>query len=447
MVRSDRFLIRSTRIFIGDGRVIESGSVLIHDGRIEAIYEGTPPDAEKMRTEVVEGAGKTLLPGLVDVHIHLGGPAGISESNQDFDPQKMMARAAAALLYSGVIAARSVGDGLDASLTLRREIESGSRLGAELFICGPMFTAAKGHGAEFLEQMPPAFRDQVKAQLVRTPKTAEEARNNVRALKQRGVNGIKAILEAGWGGDMLFDRLDLLLVRAIAEEARAQQLPLAVHTGDARDVTDAVDIGAASVEHGSWRDDLPDPLVERMARQGVFYDPALGVAEAYAQFFAGKADAVASSLAQQVLPAAILKGTRQFIASGKATSPERSAIFAQAFDQGRANLLRAWHAGIPLVMGTDAGNPLVFHGPSMHHELELWEQAGIPAAVALQAATANAARLLGAANRFGTIRNGMEADLLLVDGNPLEDIKTTERISLVVFKGERIRRSELFEQK
>jgi imidazolonepropionase-like amidohydrolase/ABC-type multidrug transport system permease subunit len=447
MVRSDRFLIRSTRIFIGDGSVIESGSVLIHDGRIEAIYEGTPPDAEKMPAAVVEGAGKTLLPGLVDVHIHLGGPAGISESNQDFDPQKTMPRAAAALLYSGVIAARSVGDGLDASLTLRREIESGSRLGAELFICGPMFTAEKGHGAEFLEQVPPAFRDQVKAQLVRTPKTAEEAHNNVRALKQRGVNGIKAILEAGWGGDMLFDRLDLLLVRAIAEEARAQQLPLAVHTGDAGDVADAVDIGAASVEHGSWRDDLPDPLVERMARQGVFYDPTLGVAEAYAQFFAGKADALASSLAQQVLPAAILKGTRQFIASGKATSPERSAIFAQAFDQGRANLLRAWHAGIPLVMGTDAGNPLVFHGPSMQHELELWVQAGIPAAVALQAATANAARLLGAANRFGTIRNGMEADLLLVDGNPLEDIKTTERISLVVFKGERIRRSELFEQK
>jgi len=447
MVRSDRFLIRGTRIFPGDGRVIENGSVLVHDGKIEAIYEGAPPDAEKMRAEVVEGAGKTLLPGLVDVHVHLGGPAGISASDQDFDSQKTMPRAAAALLYSGVTAARSVGDGVDASLALRREIASGSRLGAELFICGPMFTAEKGHGAEFLEYVPAAFRDQVKAQLVRTPKSGDEARRDVRALKQRSVDGIKAILEAGWGGDMLFDRLDLLLARAIAEEARAQHLPLAVHTGDARDVTDAVDVGAASVEHGSWRDDLPDPVLDRMARQGVFYDPTLGVAEAYAQFFGGKADALANSLAQQVLPSAILKGTREFIASGKGTNAERAAIFAQALEQGRANLLRAWHAGVPLVMGTDAGNPLVFHGPSIHRELELWVQAGIPAAVALQAATANAARLLGAANRFGTIRNGMEADLLLVDGNPLEDIKTTERISLVVFKGERIRRPELFEQK
>ena len=447
MLRTDHFLIRNTRVFVGDGRVIENGSVLVRGGRIEAVYEGTPPDPEKMRVETVEGAGKTLLPGLIDAHVHLGGPAGISESQQNFDIQKAMQRADAALLYSGVTAARSVGDGLDASLALRRAVELGSRLGAELFVCGPMFTAKKGHGAEFLQQVPEAFRETVKNQLVRTPKTPDEARRQVRELKARGVNGIKAILEAGWGDGMLFDRMDLLLVRSIAEEAHAQHLPLAVHTGDARDVTDAVDVGAASVEHGSWRDDLPDPLLDRMARQGVFLDPTLGVAEAYAQFFAGKSDALSNSLAQQVLPAGILKSTREFLASGKGTNAERAAIFAQALEQGRANLLRAWHAGVPLVMGTDAGNPLVFHGPSMHHELELWVKAGIPAAVALQAATSNAARLLGAGNRIGAIRKGMEADLLMVDGNPLEDITATQRISLVVFKGERVRRSEIFEDK
>jgi len=87
---------------------------------------------------------------------------------------------------------------------------------------------------------------------------------------------------------------------------------------------------------------------------------------------------------------------------------------------------------------------MVFHGPSLHHELKLWVQAGIPAQVALTAATFNGAKLLRAEKRFGSIRKGLEANLLLVDGNPLEDISATERISLVVFKGERIRRSELF---
>jgi imidazolonepropionase-like amidohydrolase len=148
-----------------------------------------------------------------------------------------------------------------------------------------------------------------------------------------------------------------------------------------------------------------------------------------------------------VAPARILKGTRDFVSSGKGVDAARAEIFQRGSDQARANLLRAWKAGVPLVMGSDSGNPLVFHGPSLHHELQLWVQAGIPVTVALQAATFNAAKLLGAAGRIGEIRKGMDADLLLVDGNPLQDIAATERISLVVLKGERIRRSALFEKK
>jgi imidazolonepropionase-like amidohydrolase len=110
----------------------------------------------------------------------------------------------------------------------------------------------------------------------------------------------------------------------------------------------------------------------------------------------------------------------------------------------RANLLRAWKAGVPLAMGTDSGNPLVFPGASMHRELQLWVEAGIPKDVALQAATVNAAKLLREEKRIGAIRKGYDADLLMVDGNPLEDITATQRISLVVFQGERVKRSALF---
>jgi imidazolonepropionase-like amidohydrolase len=133
--------------------------------------------------------------------------------------------------------------------------------------------------------------------------------------------------------------------------------------------------------------------------------------------------------------------------SGKGANSGRAEQFQHALEQGRNNLLRAWKAGVPLVMGTDAGNPLVFHGPSLHHELQLWVQAGIPIPVALQAATGNAAKLLRADSRIGAIKPGLDADLLLVDGNPLQDVAATERISLVVLKGERIRRSTLFDQK
>jgi imidazolonepropionase-like amidohydrolase len=143
----------------------------------------------------------------------------------------------------------------------------------------------------------------------------------------------------------------------------------------------------------------------------------------------------------------VLKGTRDFLAAGKSLDPAKQTLFTHAFEQGKANLLRAWKAGVPLAMGTDAGNPMVFHGPALHHELQLWVQAGIPADVALQAATSNAAKLLRTAARIGSIRAGMAANLLLVDGNPLQDIAATERISLVIYEGERIGRSGLFDQK
>ena len=445
--RAGTFLIRDARIFVGDGKTIESGSVLVRDGKIAEIYEGPAPDPETLKAELVEAAGKTLLPGLIDVHVHLTPLGGVSSDNGDYQPSKSMPRAAAALLYCGVTAARSAGDGLDAALKLRADIGTGAKLGAQLFVYGPLFTADAARGTEFLANLPAAVRNTLMPQSVRTPKTPEEARREVRALKTAGVDGLAAILEAGWGDGAVSDRLDLLLARSVAEEARARNLPLATHTGNALDVADAVEIGSTSIEGGAPRDELPDTLLDRMASQGVYYDPMLSAIEAYGRYYGANAEGLGNSLVQQAVSPRVLTATRDFVASGKSADPSKAAQFQQALEQARSNLLHVWSAGIPLVMGTDAGNPLVFHGPSLHHELQLWVQAGIPPAVALQAATANAAKLLRAANRIGSIRKGLDADLLLVDGNPLEDIAATERISLVVFKGERIHRPALFDQK
>jgi imidazolonepropionase-like amidohydrolase len=254
------------------------------------------------------------------------------------------------------------------------------------------------------------------------------------------------VLEAG-AGSRVFNRLDSSIFQAIAEDAHARGLPLVVHTGDVRDVTDAVSAGADSIEHGSFREPIPDSLFQQMLSKKTFYDPTLSIGEAFRDFAAGKTDLLKRSLVQQVGPADLIEKTEKAMASTD-TEPirQRIAQFPLNLDMGTQNLLRASKNGVALVTGTDAGNYLIFHGPTVQHELALWVRAGIPPAVALQAATYNAARLLRAENRIGSIRVGNDADLLLVDGNPLDDITAVERISIVVFKGEQLDRSDLFSQ-
>jgi imidazolonepropionase-like amidohydrolase/ABC-type multidrug transport system permease subunit len=446
LARSETFLIRGARIFVGDGKVIDNGAVLVRGGKIAEVYEGSGPDPKTLKAETVEAAGKTILPGLIDVHVHLGAPGGFYPDMSKYDAEKSMKRNLAAYLYSGVTTVRSVGDGLDSALKVRSAIGSGEVLGANLSTCGPLFTAAGGHGTEYFKELPPAAREKIKKQFTRIPGSTDEARQQVDELKKRGVECIKAILEAGAGG-RVYNRLDTGLFEVIAREAHADSLPLAVHTGDARDVADAIAAQANSIEHGSFRERIPDALFEQLAKQGTFYDPTLSVGEALKDFVAGKTDLLKRSLVQQAAPAELLQGTEEAMASAD-TEPMRKALAQYPIDMSIAvdNLKRAHEHGVSLVTGSDAGNFLVIHGPTVQHELQLWVQAGIPPAVALQSATVNAAQLLRLDKRIGSIRPGNDADLLIIDGNPLEDISATERISLVVFKGERIDRSELFNE-
>jgi imidazolonepropionase-like amidohydrolase/ABC-type multidrug transport system permease subunit len=444
--RSETYLIRGARIFVGDGKVIENGSVLIRAGKIAEVYEGEGPDPKTLKAETIEAAGKTILPGLIDVHVHLGAPGGFYPDMSKYDADKSMRRNLAAYLYSGVTTVRSVGDVLDAVLKVRATVGSGEVLGADLLTCGPLFTAAGGHGTEYFKQLPPNVRENLQKQFTRIPTSVIQADQQVDELKNQGVDCIKAVLEAGAGG-RVYNRLDTAIFNAIAQQAHADSLPLAVHTGDARDVADAVHAHANSIEHGSFREKIPDALFVQMAKEGIAYDPTLSVVEAFKEFAAGRAGLLKRSLVQQVGPAELLSGTEEALNSPE-TESLRKTLAQYPMDMRIAidNLMRAHEHGVQLVTGTDAGNFLVIHGPTVQHELQLWVQAGIPAAVALQAATLNAARLLRAENRIGSIRAGADADLLVVDGNPLEDITATERISLVVLKGERVDRSELLDQ-
>ncbi|HEX7516892.1 MAG TPA: amidohydrolase family protein [Chthoniobacterales bacterium] len=445
--RGKTWLIQNARIYVGNGKVIESGSVLIRGGKIAEIYEDSVPEPKTMKADTIEAAGKTVLPGLIDVHVHLGATGGFYDDWSKFDANKAADREMEAYLFCGVTAVRSAGDAVETMLKLRKQFGSGEKLGTELFLCGPLFTTEGGHGTEYGKYLPEALRADFIAQFVRTPKTADEARKQVDALAAQHIDAIKGVLEAGAPG-YPFNRMDVSILRAVADEAHAKHLPVAVHTGNSQDVVDAVALPADSIEHGSYVDEIPDATIAEMKAKGIAFNPTLSVVEAFTNFAQGNTTLLKRSLVQQVTRKELLEGTEH-----AGTNAEMAGLreglkrYPMSLEVGGKNLMKAWRAGVLLVIGSDAGHFLVLHGPTVQHEIELWVAAGIPIDVALQAATYNAAKLLRVESRIGTIAKGKEATLLIVDGNPLQDVRALSSVSTVFMKGERVGRIGLFEQR
>jgi len=442
--RMRTILFNNVNIFVGNGETIQGGAVLIKDGKIAQVFSKPPEDTKSLNAEVREEAGKTLMPGLIDMHVHIGAPGGVFKNPQDYTDPHAEIRRLAAYLYSGITTVRSTGDLLEGSIKLRQTMASGKYEGAELYTCGPLFTAAGGHPEELLEGFPEFMRKTAKEQFLRQPKTADEARTQVDALKQAGVDCVKAVLEAGnptWGK---FNRLDPQIYRAVMEEASKLGLPTATHTGSAEDVKVAVEAGSNSIEHGSTVDLIPDETFAAMKARGIVYDPTLSVFEALSEMGQGHTQLLDRPLLQQVGPAALISNTK--VVFSKPTKNADLARLKAMFDTPNQNLLRAYQSGVTLIAGSDAGNEMVIHGPTIQHELELWVSAKLPAKIALEAATYNAAKALHQENRIGLIKEGMDANFLILDGDPVQDISATEHINAVYLRGEHIERGDLFDQ-
>ena len=354
--RSRTLLIRDVRLFIGDGRVIERGALLIRDGKIAEIFEGDAPDPKKLNAEPIEGSGKTLLPGLIDTNVQLSAAGGVpgTPSAKEIDWRHV------AYLFSGVTTISSVGDEVAPVLHLREMVARGERLASEVFFTGP---------------------------LIQTDSPEQGAAIGMGLQRQ--------------GASALFADTARVPVAAL----RASGLPILSRN-----------------ENGA------DTLIGGMAPPAAgFWIPTLTAAEARTE---PKPELLERSLVQQVAIKGLLERTRPLLAKTPSGPGARVTI----------------SAGDRVVAGSGSGQMFVIHGPGIHRELALLVQAGLTPAEALRAATGRAAEALGAASRIGMLKPGMEADLLLVDGNPLRDITVTERISAVIFRGERVARSELFEQ-
>ncbi|MEO8503952.1 MAG: amidohydrolase family protein, partial [Acidobacteriota bacterium] len=233
------------------------------------------------------------------------------------------------------------------------------------------------------------------------------------------------------------------LVRAAGDAARAAGLPLIVHATGLAQAKGALRAGAHLLVHSVWEQPIDQEFLDLAKTSGAIYCPTLTVESGYLRLFkaiaAGKAPEIddpghcvdaqtrAHVAESATLGADILKGRDLAVAAKRSAEHSRWAA---------ENLMRVQAAGIPIAMGTDAGNPLTFQGPSVYAEMEAMQAAGLSPKQVLLAATRGGAKAMGREKDLGTLEAGKQADLLVLDADPLLDIKALRRLRYVVRGGE-----------
>ena len=428
-----RALVGATLVDGTGAPPVANAIVLLHEGRIECAGRGC---VIPKGVETLDARGMWIAPGVVDAHVHFsqtgwadGRPDALDVRDRypydktSADLKAHPERFFRSQLCSGVTAVFDVGG--YAWTVAMAHATSGPRA-PHVAAVGPLLSTLD-HWLNL-----PAERQFMLL------KDAESARASVSYLRSIGSDAVKV-----W----YIVRPDLTVeasapaVMAAGEEAKKVGLPLIVHATALAEAKSALKAGATLLVHGV--SDLPvdEEFLSLAKKNGTIYCPTLTVLGGYLRL-----NRAALSQTPPVVDdpnGCVDAGTLAKVAEsakvGTAGRAERIAAlekrFADSDRNGYANLKRVFEAGIPIAMGTDAGNPLTLHGPSVYAEMEAMQAAGMTPMQVLVASTQGGARAMGREKSFGTVEKGKEADLVVVAGDPTADIKNMRKLKWVVRGG------------
>ena len=406
--QSAQTAIVGVRLIDGTGAPpIDDAVVVVNGDRIQRAGPRArveiPPGAA-----IVEAAGKTLLPGLVDVHCHINQPAD------------EMRRYWRAQLRWGVTTMRSAGNDKPETVPLFRQTRGGT------IVAPRAYTAGQGFNVSGPYPGAPTFK----------PTTTAEARDNVRNLKRQGVDFLKI-----WMTQPLFPPE---IIVAIVDEARTQEIPVIAHVTDVASLHQLADLGVTDFLHNPIDQPVTPELVAYAKSKKLTFAPTLANIES--KWFYDEHPEI---LAMPMLQAALYPRGRQMLADAERrtqtlSAPDLAQRKQRMRDQTYPFIKAMSQGGVRVVTGTDCGaeaSQVTPFGHATHREVQMFVEAGMSPLNAIRAATLEAARVIVRTEdpEFGSIRVGKIADLVLLDADPTVDINNTIRIARVMRAGQWVR--------
>jgi imidazolonepropionase-like amidohydrolase len=381
-------------------------TVIIRNGKIAEILSGHQQGPAG--ATLIDLKDKFVLPGLIDSHVHLdsdaGGNAALIEAVTD-SPARAAYRAAGnakKTLMAGFTTVRNLGDGTGATLALRDAVAAGELPGPRIIDAGRSISTTSGHMDATLsvsEDLHNSIGQENLCDGVESCRQAirKQIRRGVDVIKIATTGGVNSRIGAGLGRQLFDDE-----VKALVDTAHLYGKKVAVHAHGDDGVNIALAAGADSIEHGTM---MTDESIRLFKSAGAYYVPTLSTVNGYLERLAANPNAYP--------PDVLAKVQWRIGVTGK-------------------GLAKAYPAGVKIAFGTDAG--VSKHGRNAD-EFELLVKHGMPASAAIQAATMNAATLLGVETEVGSLEPGKAADLIAVAGDPTADITILKSVRFVMKDG------------
>ncbi len=400
---------------------MRDATLIVAQGKIRLLAAGGKAKLPSS-AEVLDLSGKTIIPGIINLHGHVGMTKGLLQGADYYTRENVNANLLTYARY-GVTTTTSMGTDLDLIVRIRDEQRRGHLSGARVFTALQGFTTRAGY---------PTHVPGVKG-VAREVTSAAQARHWVKQLADKGADVVKM-----WVDDHhdTFEKLSPAVYGAIIEQAHKRGLKAFAHLYEMEDAKGLARAGLDVMAHSIRDGEVDDELIALLKKNNVTAVATLS-REKSTYVYADSPPWLDDPFFAKSTTAEVIQEVRTKLKARQAKDPERE-INQKGFEIAKRNLKKLCDAGVRIGFGTDTGPPARFPGFFEHWEMEMMVEAGLTPMQVIESFSKNAARALGVSKEFGTLAKGKAADFIVLDKDPLADIRNSRAIHAVYLAGKKV---------